>query len=334
MIRPTTYRGETREGDRPAFFQLGNETLDVFQPIMGPHCFTIYAHLVRRAFRDPELKHSVWDLKKATNLGVATISRSCEVLEHLGLIELTRCGGSQKSKCKLLDPVEAAERLGSTYQKRTLSWSLPTEIRQRLEGEVEEIRRRQQGKPVHGELSLRQSVSDTVSQRNACVPPTISQPVARETQSGLHLLEEEIRTEEDPSPTPSQRGQSQYATGLPDEDGPYPDLRWACVKFTGVIDEMRDHLLETSRPQVRNLVNGAADWSEFGFNSLAVEAARSCGDVLVLTLSASDATATRRGLDKYHRTWERSLGEWFQCEVRVELVPVQGAKNAQKPLRG
>ena len=229
------------------------------------------------------------------------------------------------------DPVEAAERLGSTYQKPHPLVVAAHGDRQRLEGEVE-IRRSSRASQCMGVEPSSKRLRHCFSEKR--LRSSNDKPACRrETQSGLHLLEEEIRTEEDPSPTPSQRGQSQYATGLPDEDGPYPDLRWACVKFTGVIDEMRP---PSRNKQTSSSKSGerSCRLEEFGFNSLAVEAARSCGDVLVLTLSASDATATRRGLDKSSPN-RSGLGEWFQCEVRVgRKPPVQGAKNAQKPLRG
>jgi|ERR1035437_130811 hypothetical protein len=44
-----------------------------------------------------------------------------------------------------------------------------------------------------------------------------------------------------------------------------------------------------------HLAKGAANWEEFGFNSLAVEAAEWHGKVLTLVLSASDLAAARPG---------------------------------------
>jgi hypothetical protein len=82
---------------------------------------------------------------------------------------------------------------------------------------------------------------------------------------------------------------------------------------------MRAHLLDTSKPPNPNLVNGYAEWEEFGLNSLAVKAAKRCGEGLVLSLSASDPAAARRGLNKYQRKWDSSIRIWFECEVTVEL---------------
>ena len=215
-----------REQGRPPFFLLGNEILDVFQPIMGPHCYTIYSHLVRRNFKNPELRHSVRDLAVATKLGATTVLRCLEILAYLGLVKLKRRGGSQESECELLDSSEAAKRLGARYAKRSLSWSLPPEMATRSHAEID-----------------------------------------------AHLLQEERRSEEGPSPTPSHDCQAQKAKTSPAEYGPDADLIWARVKFTGVMKDMGNHLLDSSRPPVPHLVNGAAEWQKFGFNSLAVEAA-------------------------------------------------------------
>jgi hypothetical protein len=88
------------------------------------------------------------------------------------------------------------------------------------------------------------------------------------------------------------------------------------------MNDLGDHLLDTSKPPVRHLANGADEWSSF--DGLAVYAAARRGGVLVLTLSACDPAAARDGLKKYRRTWERSLREWFGCEVEVDF---QGAKS-------
>jgi hypothetical protein len=95
----------------------------------------------------------------------------------------------------------------------------------------------------------------------------------------------------------------------------------ASTLFTGVIDELRDHLLGTSRPPQSHLTNGADDWQNFCFNTLAVEDARRREEQLWLTLSASDPAAARRGLAKYQRRWSESLQAWFGCAVSVEVIP-------------
>lgn len=324
---------ERRERRRTPFFQLGNEILDVFQPIMGRECLAVYCQLVRRAFKDPELKHSVLELSTATGMGTATVSRSLEVLEHLVLIQLIRCGGSQKSQCRLLDSEEAAERLGATYHKISLRWSLAKETKQSLRTEIKRIRQRQQGKCTESARDSLQSqtvsvrhvsqtcLTDTsaVAERNAGIPLEKCQRVARETQIGALLIEEERRNEEGPSPTPSHIFEADKTKSGPDEEELRPMLKWARVKFTGLMKDLGDYLFDSSRPPVPHLANGAADWKEFGFDSLALEAAQPSGKGLVITLSASDPTAARRGLEKYREKWEASCRRWYECEVFVEL---------------
>lgn len=305
---------------RPPFFQLGNEILDVFQPIMGAHCFTIYSHLVRRVFKNPELKHSIRVLAVATELGASTVFRALEIMAHLGLVKLKRRGGSQESECVLCDSSEAATRLGAQYTKSLLSWSFPPEVKVRLEAEIREIRQRQQGKRSLPVPSDRGNQSSVVSQRDASVSVAIRQRSTRETQMGSHLIREEGTIEEGPSPTPSRLHESDGTKACPNEDGTDADLIWGQVKFTGVMKDMGSHLLDSSRPPVPHLANGATEWEEYGLNSLAVEAAGWRGEVLVLTLSARNPATARRGLDRYHQFWERALRKWFECEVIVNLV--------------
>ena len=314
-----------KEQERPPFFLLGNEILDVFQPIIGPHCFTTYSHLARRVFKNPELKHSVRDLARASRLGPSTVSHSLEVLAHLGLVKLVRRGGSQESECELLNSWEAAKRLGAEYLKKSLSWSLPPDVELRLEKEVKAIRARQQGKKAQ---AVRRDTLQTggkpslgVSQRNAGVSPEARQRATRETQTGTHLLQEEVRNEEvpTPTPTPTENSAAPKDKDSPDEDEPDELLKFARRAFIGVIDEMRAHLLDTNRPPSPQLANGYADWEEFGFGSLAVERAAQRGEGLALVLSASDPAAAREGLKKYHRTWEPSLRTWYRRKVEWEI---------------
>jgi len=92
--------------------------------------------------------------------------------------------------------------------------------------------------------------------------------------------------------------------------------------------ERGDHLLDTNRPLIPSLTNGFADWQDFGFSSMAVEAAKWRGAVLTLNLSVDDPAATRRGFDKYRKKWEASLRKWYECEVLIEL------QQAQRKSRG
>jgi hypothetical protein len=163
----------------------------------------------------------------------------------------------------------------------------------------------------------------SVSQRDANVSHLLRPRATRETQTGTHLLLEEGRIEEVPSPTPSHGFEANEAKDSPDEDGPDADLRWARIKFTGVMNDMCDHMFDTSRPPNPRFEDGAAEWEKFGLNSLAVERVAWRGEVPVLVLSANDPAAARRGLEKYHRKWDASLRKRFDCEVWVELQQAQ-----------
>jgi hypothetical protein len=106
---------------------------------------------------------------------------------------------------------------------------------------------------------------------------------------------------------------------FPNEEEPGALLKYARNQFIGVMNDMGDHLFNSSQPPLPHLANGFADWQEFGFDSLAVEAAATRGNELMLVLSAFDLAAARRGLDKYRRTWEASLLKWFGGKVQIEL---------------
>ncbi len=169
------------------FFQIGSEIAHVFLPLMGSDCFTIYVYLASRCFKNPELEHTTLELKDATRIGASTVCRSLEILESLGLIRLIRRGGSQKSRCTLLDSEKAAEDLGAVYQQKTLSWSLPNEAKQDIKAKIEEIRQRQQGKRDQKASIFCGNQPLRVSQRNAGVSPEKRQRATRETQTGTHL---------------------------------------------------------------------------------------------------------------------------------------------------
>jgi hypothetical protein len=155
---------QPRDGVKPPFCCLGNDIFDVFLPSMGANCFTILAYFERRVFSDPQLKHSVREVADTTELGVTTVLRSLEILQHLGLIKLKRFRGSKHSECQLLDSREAAERLGAEYHRKTLSFSLPPKIAQRLTLEVKALRHRQQGKRSQAARCKQEDSSGAVSQ--------------------------------------------------------------------------------------------------------------------------------------------------------------------------
>jgi hypothetical protein len=84
---------------------------------------------------------------------------------------------------------------------------------------------------------------------------------------GTNLIREERRTEEGPTPTPGHQSEAQNDKDSPDEDEPDGLLKSARAKFTGVMNDLGDYLLDTSRPPAPHLVNGSADWEEFGFTN-------------------------------------------------------------------
>jgi len=331
------------ERRKTPFFQTGNELLDVFEPIVGSDCFTIYSLFARRQFRDPELEHSVQELASTVGLGAATVSRALEILESLGLIELIRCGGSQKSKCRLLDSEAAAVRLGAKYHRNTMRWSLEKETKQQLITEVKAIRQRQQGKVCQkvptgcGHLSSAEPKgtwlthnkpcrsdtkpcrSDTLegSLRDTRVSPQIRQPASRERKGGIHLIHKEVRREEGPTPTPSHKELNEPV------NDPAKEQEWLLKTprsaFNAIIDDLKVHILYPSTSQNRNLRNDSADWDEFGFGGWALESVVRHGSALVLTVSALDLVAAHRGFEKYKRKWALGVRDWLGCDVQIRF---------------
>ena len=305
------------------FFQLGIEIVDVFLPFMDSNCLAVYSYLNRKEYSNPTLAHSAESVASAIGLSKSTVSRSLEILQYLKLVRLIRFTGNRDSECKLLDSAEAALQLGAIYS--ALSFSLPTNEATRVKSEIEAIRQRQQGKlpnPVpNSVLNACGNRLQRVPQRNAGVSPERRELPTRETQTGFHLLQKEERTGRIPTPTPSQDGKLWKTKKPANEDGPVLDsLRWARVKFNGVMKDMRDHLLNGSKPPMPRITDGYSDWEAFGFESFCVERVEPRGKAWGLVLSASDPAAARRGVEKYHRTWDESVRRWFEGEVLVELV--------------
>jgi predicted transcriptional regulator len=297
------------------FYMLPKALTDVFQPHMRPADFAVYAVLARRENLTASANNSMRELATAANISPATVLRSIETLVHLGLIKRTRRGGSQADEYRLANVLEAAKKWNATYDKLSVSYSLSRENMKRLRGAVTSKRTKQ---PDRGGAPGTPPGVSPLKRQRSCGK---HQRATRETQTGTHLLQEERRREEDPTPNPPRHEcEMQKSKDSPDEDRTDPDLKWAQVEFTGVIKDLGVHLLDTSRPPNPRFANGAADWNEFGFNSLAVEAAEWRGETLELCLSARDPAAARRGLEKYHRTFDASLRAWYRCEVKIALV--------------
>lgn len=321
------------------FFWIGHEVFDLYVQIMGPDCYAVYNYFARRYHSDPTLTHDIRSMAPSCGLKPSTISRALEVLEHLELVKLIRFKGSRASECQLSDAWVIANRLGAKFDSNSQTYQFPLQVSERLKSEVHAIRQRQQGKPSRDAGSPRANfcgnLKRSVSQRDAGVSPERRQRSTRETRTGTHLIQKEERTEKNPTPhPPTHDGEAQAEKADSDKDDPDGLLKWAEAVFTGPMNDLGDHLFDTSKPPNPRFKNGFQEWEDFAFGSLAVKAAEWRGAVLVLTLSASDPAAARAGLVKYRRTWEPSLRRWYRCEVRCEVqelrtgIAVNGAETA------
>jgi len=305
-----------------------NELYKVFQPLIGLHAFNVYVNLTQKAYPGQKIRYSVREVAAITSQSPATVSRSLQILECTGLVRLHRSGGNGASECELVNLKELCKQLGGSRMRRAASLILPESTVEQLRTKIQQLRIEQSGKGSSKRERGRQSEArkgggnlfPAVSQRNTSVLQVKHQRFARETQAPPHPLLQNTTPQKAPSPTPSHDGGAQTEKADPDKDDPDALLRWARMRFTGVIDDMRDHLLDTSKPPVPHLANGKEEWDRFGFGHMAIEAAECRDAVLVLTISAPDPAEARRGLDKYHRTWDPSLTKWYEGEARVELV--------------
>jgi hypothetical protein len=315
---------------KEGFYFQENEFTDIYSPIVGPFAAMIYERLCRNSYGNPRVEYSVRDL--ARGMSPASAARAIQVLGIVGLTERLPTSGNRKSACQLFDVKALAESHGAMRPRKSAPFELPALTVDRLKAQVKAVRQSQQGKTKARAISCGKRNVEiaapsgfhslfSVSQRDASVSHLIRKRATRETQSGTHLLQEERRIEEIPTPTPTPNGsgKAEEDKDSPDEDEPDGQIRWARIKFTGVIDDMRAHLLDTSRPPAPHLGNGAADWEDFGLGSLAVEAVAQQGKALILTLSARDPMAARAALERYRPVWEPSLRKWYECEVRWEI---------------
>jgi hypothetical protein len=312
-----------------------NELSILFEPIIGPAASALYCHLTGRAYND-KVTYTLRGLAAETKRSPTTIWRALAVLKHIGMVRIRAGGGSQKSECSLVNLKTLAVSLGASYSRKVASYVLTPSRTEELSGQIaallntmQVVNKAGQGSQIASRENLANSISTPLflqdSKRDAGVSPEIRQRSTRETQTGSHLIQQEIKNEKSPTPTPTPNGsgKAEEDKDSPDEDEPDPLLKWAVAQFTGVIDDLRKRLLDTSRPPTPHLANDAADWEEFGFNSLAVEAAAWHDGTLELTFSASDPETARRGLKKYHRTFDASLRTWYGCEVKIALVKAE-----------
>jgi hypothetical protein len=314
-----------RDKPTPGYCWQDNELYDVYQPIIGTLATHVYANLSRKAY-GAEVRYSLSLVKTWSRLSRSSVWRALGILELIGMVRLRSRGGNQESVCELIDLKELAKYHGAKWNKQTASYALSNEIADELRAKVEALQNDRSGKKLaDGELNhaaAKEAFSNEgrivllpVSQRDASVSPERHQRSTRETEARPHLLLQDTRIQDTPSPTPSHEPETPIPKYLSNEDEKL--LQCARTLFTGLIDDLRAHLLDTSKPPHPNLANGFADWQNFGFNSLAVEAATKRGNVLVLSLSAFDPAAAQRGLEKYRRKWEASIREWFGCKVQI-----------------
>jgi hypothetical protein len=321
-----------RKFPKDEFYAQDNELIDLYGSIIGPFAGFVYAALCRNAYGKPTVEYSVRELARVTGMSAPAAARSIKILETIGFLKRLPTSGNRKSQCQLFDLKALAISHGATRLHKSARLAFPPLSFERLNAQVKTVRRGQQGKGKARALSTGKENAEiaswsefhtllSVSQRDATVSHLVHQRSTRETQTGTHLLREERRIEESPTPTPTPtgHGDAQQDKDSPSEDEPDRLRRMARAVFTGPMNDLKGYLLDTSRPPIRHLANGGEQWKRFGLDTLAVEAAEWCGDMLALTLSAIDPATAREGLMKYRRTWEPSLRRWYGCEVRWEI---------------
>ena len=304
-----------------------NEFYDLFQPVVSATCSVVYAQLTRRAF-ESKFRCSARALAEKTCLSHAAVWRAFTVLECLGLLRVTGRGGNRASEITLVDLEALAKALGASRDRRTGEYAFSQRTRELLLEKATAIERRLQGKKNVSQGRQQTStslssegvplISSIPSERDASGTPERQERLVRETQTGPHLFKENGRQENDLSPTPFHVGQLSKSKDFPDERRIELSLKRACDLFCGVMNEMKDHLVDPGRPQLGHLDDGYEDWRRFRFESLGVVEASEFYDSVRLVLCASDTAAAQLGLAKYRKTWNSSLVRWFGCEVDVQ----------------
>lgn len=314
------------------FFWLDNELVDLFQPLIGADASAVYNALVREYHAGATLKVTTRALAKAAKCCAATVSRSIEILSYIGMIRVRHGGGNQPNAYDLFDLKALARHLGATSNRRGTAFTFPAHVRAQLRREIAALKAKQSGKhPASSKESstlpaIAVMVSDgllpCVSHGNTDASGEKHQRVTRETQNGPHLLLQNTRLKDSLYPTLTHEPEAEEPKAMPGEGAVVDDLTWARLKFDGVMKEMKSYLF-AHRPPLPHLTNGTADWNAFSFENLTVVRVSPPDVPLLLTLSASDPAAARRGLEKYQRTWNRYLEKWFESQVDVDFAPTQ-----------
>jgi hypothetical protein len=308
-----------------------NELYDLMQKIVGPTAFAVYANLTRRAYGcNGWLKCSLRSIAGDMGVSHATVGRELEVLKYLNLIRLRAAGGNRQTEWELMDLKQLAKLWGATYNKQKASFELSWQTTDRLRAEVELLRKELQGKikkmpppPTPENLSFQSTVNTRAyvpvgdSRRDANVSPERHERHARETQTCSQQIKENRRQENNLSPTPFHVVELRKSKDVPDERKNEMSLKRARDLFCGVMDDLKDHLVDSCRPQLSHLGDGYEDWVRFGFENLGVvDVSESAGSVR-LVLCASDKSAAEVGLEKYRTTLESRVRYWFGREVRL-----------------
>jgi DNA-binding transcriptional ArsR family regulator len=293
-----------------------NEMCDLVQKVVGPTALAVYANLTRRAYGSNAIKCTVRELAAAMGQSHATVSRELTVLKYIEVVRVKVAGGNRPSEWELTDLRELAKLWGATYNRRTCFFELSQRSIEYLKKKVDRLRIELQGKAGKSRrIASSASIPSPKSERDTSVSPERQQRYSRGTQTVLHLIENR-KQENDLSPTPFHVGEFRKDKELPDEGG-------TCViardLFFGVMDDLKEHLVNPGRPRFAHLDDGYEDWLRFGFGSLDVVAARGGDDGIVrLVLCSSDPSSAQAGLSKYRKAWDRSARFWFGCEVVVE----------------
>jgi hypothetical protein len=304
------------------YCSLDNEAGRLFLPIIGSRAFAIYASLLQGTYGEPHLSYAASDVGEAAGMSKATVWRELQVLQWLGMVRLNPGGGNSKSRCEFLDLKELAKRLGAT-ERRGASLRLSKETTQALKGAVDQLRKQSQGKQSKGPKNFPHPSAIlflAAAQRDAGVSPEKRERLTRETQMGSHLLRKKKIHQDCLSPTPFHECNPTQPENHSTNDKNPEMLKHVRDCFNGVMDGMRNHLLDPNRLRHTNLANGHEDWKRFTFGSFGVEAVKPRGNGIELTISAYDPAAANEGLRKYHRKWAEQTQRWFGCEIHVVLV--------------
>jgi DNA-binding transcriptional ArsR family regulator len=277
----------------------------------------------------------------------ATVGRELEVLKYLYLIRLRAAGGNRQTEWELMDLKQLAKQWGATYNKQKATFELSCQTTDRLRAEVERLRKELQGKikkmspPTRENLSFQSAVTTRAcvpagdSRRDANVSPEKHERHAGETQTLSQQIKENIRQENNLSPTPFRSEDLTNCKGVFDEREVSTLLNRAQVLFAAAIENLKDHLVDSGRPRLSHLEDGYENWRRFRFDSLGVIGVSKTNDSFRLTLCASDAALAQAGLEKYRKTWEASMRRWFEREVHIEFqTDICGAKGVGGDISG